>query len=185
MAFRALVAGLILLLAPLSPVQAVVPEVGQPSWAELDPEQQRILAPLARDWDQMEGARKQKWLAIAKRYPAMKPEERARILKRMQDWARLTPEQRAQARSRYKNLKTVPPMQKQEIKEKWGEYKELPDDEKKRLKNKAARNPAPGTEAGRPAQKKPITGLGYLPDPAVPARTGPPSDPEPDAGQPQ
>lgn len=185
MAVRALVAGLILLLTPFSPVQAVVPEVGQPSWAKLDPEQKRILAPLARDWDRMEGARKQKWLAIAKRYPTMKPEERARILKRMQDWARLTPEQRAQARTRYKNLKTAPPVQKQDIKEKWGEYKELPDDEKNRLKKKAARNPAPKAGTGRSAQKKPVTGLGYLPDPAVPARAESLSDTGADAARQQ
>jgi hypothetical protein len=38
-----------------------------PSWAELKPEQQQILAPLASDWDKLEPARKRKWLGIAKR----------------------------------------------------------------------------------------------------------------------
>lgn len=138
MAFRALVAGLILALSLFSPAQAVVPELRQPAWAELTQEQKLILAPLSRDWDKMEAFRKKKWLGIAKRYPTMKPEEQARVQRRMQDWASLTPEQRTQARAQYKNLKTAPPEKKEAIKQKWEQYKELPDEEKKRLAEKAA-----------------------------------------------
>ncbi len=166
MAFRTLVAGLILSLSLFSPSHAVVPELRQPAWAELSQEQKQILAPLSRDWDRMEAFRKKKWLGIAKRYPEMKPEEQARIQRRMQDWASLTPEQRTQARTQYKNLKTAPSVQKQGIKEKWEQYKELPDEEKKRLTEKAA----PKASAGRPTQKKPVSGLSYLPDAAAPAK---------------
>lgn len=166
MAFRALVAGLILSLSLFSPSHAVVPELRQPAWAELSQEEKQILAPLSRDWDRMEAVRKKKWLGIAKRYPSMKPEEQARIQRRMQDWASLTPEQRTQARTQYKNLKTAPPVQKQGIKEKWEQYKELPDEEKKRLTEKAS----PKASAGRPTLKKPVSGLSYLPDAAAPAK---------------
>lgn len=166
MAFRALVAGLVLSLSLFSPSHAVVPELRQPAWAELSQEEKQILAPLSRDWDRMEAVRKKKWLGIAKRYSSMKPEEQARIQRRMQDWASLTPEQRTQARTQYKNLKTAPPVQKQVIKEKWQQYKELPDEEKKRLKEKAA----PKASAGRRTQKKPVSGLSYLPDAAAPAK---------------
>ena len=165
MAFRALVAGLILSLSLFSPSHAVVPELRQPAWAELSQEEKQILAPLSRDWDRMEAVRKKKWLGIAKRYPSMKPEEQARIQRRMQDWASLTPEQRTQARTQYKNLKTAPPVQKQGIKEKWEQYKELPK-KKKRLTEKAA----PKASAGRPTPKKPVSGLSYLPDAAAPAK---------------
>lgn len=163
MAFRALVRGLILVvfalsLAPLPPAQAVVPELRQPAWSELSPEQKQILAPLSRDWDKMEAFRKKKWLGIAKRYPTMKPEEQARVQRRMEDWAKLTPEQRSQARERYKSLKTVPPEQKAAIREKWEQYKELPEEEKKRLAKSAEkkRQPRPHALAPmRPAAPQP------------------------------
>lgn len=149
MAFRAVVTGLILLLSLYSPAHAIVPELRQPAWGELTPEQKQILAPLSREWDKMENFRKKQWLGIAKRYPTMKPEEQARIQRRMQDWASLTPEQRAQARTRYKSLKISPPEKKQAIKQKWEEYKELPDEEKQRLAEKAAKA-AKNTGPARP-----------------------------------
>lgn len=156
MAFRALVAGLIFLIALLSPAGAVVPELGQPSWAELSLEQKQILAPLSRDWDKLDAVRKKKWLGIAKRYPSMKPEEQARMQRRMQDWAALTPDQRSQVRSQYKNLKIAPPETKQAIREKWERYKELPEAEKKRLAEKAAKR------SGKSGTAKP---LGLAPKP--------------------
>ena len=138
MAFRALLTGLILAFSLLPPVQAAVPELRQPAWAELSLEQKQILSPLSRDWDKMEAFRKKKWLGIAKRYPTMKPKEQARVQRRMQDWVSLTPEQRTQARTQYKGLKTAPPEHKAAIRKKWDMYKELPDEEKKRLAEKAA-----------------------------------------------
>jgi hypothetical protein len=166
MAFRALVAGLILALSFFSPAQAVVPELRQPAWAELTQEQKLILAPLSRDWDKMESFRKKKWLGIAKRYPSMKPEEQARVQRRMQDWANLTPEQRTQARAQYKTLKAAPPEKKQSIKEKWEQYKELPDEEKKRLAEKAERKRPVKPHALAP---KPVVAPQPLPGAAAPA----------------
>jgi hypothetical protein len=46
-----------------------------PTWAELSPADQQVLAPLAPDWDKLEVQRKQKWLSIAKRYSTMPPPE--------------------------------------------------------------------------------------------------------------
>lgn len=171
MAFRALAAGLILAFSLPAPAQVVVPELGQPAWAALSPEQKQILAPLARDWDKMEAYRKKKWLGIAKRYPTMKPEEQARIQRRIHDWASLTPEQRTQARVRYKNLKTAPPERKEAIRQKWEEYKDLPDEEKKRLAEKAGRKPSSklGIAKSRPAAPKlPLTTPMPLPAPSAP-----------------
>lgn len=169
MAFRALVAGLVLLLSSFSTAHAVVPDLRQPGWAELTQEQKQILAPLARDWDKMEAFRKKKWLGIAKRYPTMKPEEQARVQRRMQDWASLTPEQRSQARTQYKSLITAPPETKQAIKQKWEQYKELPDEEKKRLAKKAAGKPSSKAGMAKPqglATKLPATPPQPLPIPA-------------------
>lgn len=171
MAFRALVAGLILVFSFFPSAHAVVPELRQPAWVELTQEQKQILAPLARDWDKMEAFRKKTWLGIAKRYPGMKPQEQARVQRRMQDWASLTSEQRTQARARYKNLKTVPPEQKEALKKKWEQYKELPEEEKKRLAEKAARKRSP--KAHSLAPKLPA-GSQPLPT-AAPVVTSPPS----------
>ncbi len=165
MAFRALVAGLILLFSLSSPAHAVVPELRQPAWAELTLEQKQILAPLARDWDRMEALRKKKWLGIAKRYPTMKPEEQARVQRRMQDWASLTPEQRTTARTQYKNLKTAPPEAKETLRKKWEQYKELPDEEKRRLAEKAASKPGAPRPLGLATKLPPQP----LPAPAVSA----------------
>ncbi len=177
MAFRALVAGLILVFSFFPSALAVVPELRQPAWVELTQEQKQILAPLARDWDKMEAFRKKKWLGIAKRYPGMKPQEQARVQRRMQDWASLTPEQRTQARARYKNLKTVPPEQKEALKKKWEQYKELPEEEKKRLAEKAAKKRSPKTHSLTP---KLPAGSQPLPT-AAPAVTSTPPQPPPPA----
>lgn len=176
MAFRALVAGLILAFTLYSPAQAVVPELRQPAWAELSLEQKQILAPLSRDWDKMEAFRKKKWLGIAKRYPTMRPEEQARIQRRMQDWANLTPEQRTQARTQYKSLKTAPPEKKQAIKEKWEQYKELPDEEKKRLAEKAAKKSSQkaGAGAARPLGLAPALPAAAAPQPLPGTPSAPP-----------
>lgn len=185
MAFRALVAGLILALSLLTPAQAVVPELRQPAWAELTQEQKQILAPLSRDWDKMEAFRKKKWLGIAKRYPAMKPEEQARIQRRMQDWANLTPEQRTQARVQYKTLKTAPPEKKEAIKQKWEQYKELPDEEKKRLAEKAAKKSSQKAGAAKPLGLAPVLPAAAAPQPLPSTPAAPPAAPPASTSAPQ
>lgn len=125
--------------------------LSQPSWAELTPEQQRVLTPLAGEWDKMETYRRKKWLGIAQRYQSLSPEEQARMQRRMTDWVKLTPEERKRAREKYKSLQKAPPEQKQAVRQKWQEYKELPEAEKARLKAEANRKGTP-----RPASSKPV-----------------------------
>jgi hypothetical protein len=130
------------LASPLSHA-VIVPPLAQPSWVELSAEQKRILAPLAGDWDKMEGFRRKKWLGIAQRYPSLTPDEQARMQRRMTDWAKLTPEERKRARENYKSMQKAAPEKKEAVKLKWKEYKELPESEKARLKAEAARKPTP------------------------------------------
>jgi len=135
--------------------QATVPSILQPSWSELSPAQQKILAPLAADWDGMDQFRRSKWVGIAQRYPAMGPEEQARIQRRMTAWAKLTPEERKQVREKYKSLQKAPPEKKETVKQKWQEYKELPDDEKARLKASTPAQPFRGRTIGTDQLAKP------------------------------
>lgn len=154
---------------------AITPPLPQPSWKELSGEQQRILAPLSGEWDQMEGFRRKKWLGIAQRYQSLSPDEQARMQRRMTSWAKLTPEERKRARDRYLSLQKASPEMKEAVKMKWQEYKELPEADKARLKTEAASRPTP-----RPAPSKPMSPATASAKPAAPAAAGvtaPPASP--------
>ena len=118
-----------------------------PQWADLTAEQQRILAPLAAEWDSIENSRRNKWIAIAKRYPKMTPQGQERLQSRMKQWASMTPEQRADVRERYRKLKELPPEKREEIRRKWREYNQLTEEEKLRL-----RQAHPGRPGRPPSQ---------------------------------
>lgn len=121
---------------------AAATEKKQPEWAQLTPEQQQILAPLAGDWNKLEDRPRKKWLLTAKRYPKMKPEQQQRLQIQMRDWAKLTPEQRSIARENYKKLAKQPPEKREVVKKKWQEHQEL--------KQAAPKNtpPAPAAPGG-------------------------------------
>lgn len=142
-------------------VTAHSPPLPQPAWAQLNAEQKRVLAPLAGEWDKMEGFSRKKWLGIAQRYPSLSPDEQARIQRRMTDWAKLTPEERKRAREKYQSLQKAPPEKKEAVKLKWEQYNELPESEKNRLKAEAARKPTPRPAPSKPAvaAKPPASGV--------------------------
>ena len=132
----------------------------QPDWAQLTPEQQQILAPLANDWNNFDEPQRKKWLLLAKRYPKMKPEAQQRLQTQMKDWAKLTPEQRAMARENYKKLAKQPPEKREAVKQKWQEHQQ---------RQQAPPNSAPPSPAA----------IGAPPSPA--AATAPPSTAVPSA----
>lgn len=112
----------------------------KPLWHSLTPAQQEALEPLAAEWDQMDGVRKQKWLQLAGRFSSMKPEERERVHERMREWAKLTPEQRELARETYNRTRKIAPDQKTAT---WESYQQLPDEQKKKLAASATGRKAP------------------------------------------
>lgn len=93
-----------------------------PAWSGLTPDQQKILAPLAREWNELDSTRRKKWIGVAKRYPKMTPRGQARVQKRMVEWARLTPEQRRAARERYQQIRKLPPEKRRQINRQWRAY---------------------------------------------------------------
>jgi hypothetical protein len=138
--------GIVLCLAlcgPTAPAYAVLPQLNQPSWSALTPEQKAILAPLAKEWNEMDAFRRKKWLGIAQRYPGMSPTEQASMQRNMKEWARLAPEERKAAREKYKTLKKAAPEERQAVRQKWEEYSALPQEERDRLKKEAAPRQAP------------------------------------------
>jgi hypothetical protein len=139
-------------------VLAAAPQKKQPSWAELAPAQQQVLAPLASDWDNFDAQRKRKWIGIAKRYPTLKPDEQARVQRRMQDWAKLTPEQRRVARERYKKIEKLPPEKRETLRTEWEQYRKTkPPGAPKKASPAGAEKPlsapvAPGPATAAPAR---------------------------------
>lgn len=99
-------------------------------WHDLTPVQQKILAPLASEWNGLSAFRKKKWLELAVHYNAMEPGAQARMQTRIEDWAKLSPEQRRKARQSYINAKKLTPEQKAT---RWEDYQQLPEEKKEKL----------------------------------------------------
>jgi hypothetical protein len=128
---------------PATAPAAAAPVAAKPLWKELTQPQQVALAPLLAEWDQMDTARKQKWLEIANRFASMKPDEQQRAHGRMREWLKLTPEERRLARENYTLSKKIDKSQKSA---QWEQYQQLPEEEKRKL-------------AAEAAQKKQVTNL--------------------------
>lgn len=105
-----------------------------PAWSGLTPAQRQALAPLERDWPEIDAARRAKWIEIANRLSSMPPDERQRMQDRMKEWARLTPDERGRARLSFQEAKQLSPQQRQA---RWEAYQALPEEDKKALANRA------------------------------------------------
>jgi hypothetical protein len=149
---------------------ADLPRFEQPGWTALTPEQKTILAPLEKEWGQMDAFRRKKWIGIAQRFPDMTALEQASMQRNMREWARLAPEERKIAREKYKSLKRISPEERQVVKQKWEEYSTLTDEEKERLRSKAPRQPKVKTPAKPPAATPPDKRVAT---PTIPAPSSP------------
>lgn len=114
---------------PATPTTNPLPSI-HPNWSELTIVQQRILAPLAPEWNGMPELARKKWLQIAHAYPKYTPAQQQRLQTRMVDWMKLTPEQRHRARENFQTTKSVPVQKKSEA---WQRYQQLSDEQKKEL----------------------------------------------------
>ena len=110
------------------------PSVAKPLWQDLNPAQQQALAPLAADWDKLDGPRKKKWIELTRHYSTLTPDQQARMQERMHEWAKLSPDERRVARESYSRAKTLEPEQKNA---QWEKYQQLPDEQKSRLAEEA------------------------------------------------
>ena len=80
-----------------------------PTWQQLTPAQQEVLAPLAADWAQFPAQKKRRHVNVADHYPSMTPAEQARVRERLPNWVELAPAQREEARKNMKKLLDLPP----------------------------------------------------------------------------
>lgn len=100
------------------------------AWATLTPVQKQVLAPLERDWSQLDPPRQAKWLSLADRYAAMPSDKQVRLQVRMTEWARMTSAQRSRARLQYQQSKKLSPA---EHRDKWQAYQSLSEAERQAL----------------------------------------------------
>jgi len=146
----------------------------KPRWVDLTPAQKEALAPLAGEWDQINAARKKKWLEIGNKVALMTPDEKQRVHERISDWVKLTPEQRRVARANFAQAKKLEPNDKFT---QWQNYQQLSEEQKKELaaagapvKNQVANRPAKlekNTKIARSVKLTPKTELEKSVQPAV------------------
>lgn len=149
--------------APTTPSGTLI---SSQNWASLSASQKEALAPLSKEWDQLDGARKGKWLEIAARYPTLPAEHQQRLRERMVEWTRMSPSERQRARIGYQHANELRlPEQETKMREKWDAYQALPPEKRQRLVERAAEKasaagrdaaPAP-TRAKAPIQRTPLT----------------------------
>ncbi|WP_157522389.1 DUF3106 domain-containing protein [Mitsuaria sp. 7] len=151
---------------PVSPTVTPGTLTSSQNWASLSASQKEALAPLSKEWDQLDGARKGKWLEIAARYPTLPAEHQQRLRERMVEWTRMSPAERQRARIGYQHANELRvPEQETRLREKWDAYQALPPEKRQRLVERAAEKasaagrdapPAP-TRAKAPIQRTPLT----------------------------
>jgi len=129
-----------------------------PTWAELSPAHQQILAPLQPIWETFPELNRHKWERIADRYPKLKPEEQQRLQERMTEWVKLTPQQRRLARENYQITRTLPQEKKAEA---WDRYQQLPEEQKKKLAAAEKVPRRPGAVSALPSGKRPPVDTGH------------------------
>ena len=116
---------LLFVLSPHVAVAGAVPQTNartvpkQPTWVQLTPEQQKILAPIEKDWDQLTDSQRRRFIATAKQYPKMTPAEQQRFQQRLPEWNQLSREERRLARERYLRFQHLSPRQREEIIRRW------------------------------------------------------------------
>ncbi len=111
-----------------------------PEWQALSGQQQRVLAPLASQWNAMDDTSRGKWAAVASRYDQLSPPEQQRFKERLAAWARMDPIRRGEARARYQQAQGLSTQERQR---RWQAYQALPPQEREDLARQAQRRSQP------------------------------------------
>jgi len=116
-------------------------------WQELSHEQQNILSPLSKEWDDLRPWQREKMLDIARDYPRMNQQEQARVKQRLDNWSRMTPYQRENARKKYQQFQSLPTEKQDALRQQWREYQRLSEPQREKLRN-APPQPTPEDDLG-------------------------------------
>lgn len=110
------------------------PNASMVKWAQLTPEQKKVLAPLGAEWDTLRPWQREKMLDIARDYPKMDAKKQERVKQRLIIWSRMTPYERENARKRYQHFHSLSAEKKDELRKKWAEHQKLPESEREKLR---------------------------------------------------
>ena len=157
--------------AATSAAKSALPVASKPGWAELNPQQQQNLKPLANSWNGISEAQKRKWLEVSKNYPSLPAADQGVMHSRMNEWVAMSPQQRAAARLNFAKTKELSKeLTPDEKKAKWQTYQALSPEEKAKLAAKATPKPTGAAIAVKPVepQKLAVTPKGVQPLPTVP-----------------
>lgn len=106
-------------------------------WAALSSDEQKVLTPLAKEWDTLRPWQREKMRDIAKDYPKMEPKKQERVQQRLNAWSRMTPYERENARKRYQQFHHLSPEKKAELRQKWAEHQKLPEAEREKRRQES------------------------------------------------
>ena len=129
----------------------------KPTWAELNPDQQSALKPLASQWNSLSEPQKRKWIRISQNFSSLAEPEQAKLHSRMLGWVSLSPKERAQARLNFAETHRLSSAEKSSN---WEAYQALSPDEKKQL---AAQGPGKPAGASTPIRPIPPEKLSVVP----------------------
>lgn len=151
------------LLAIALSLHAQAADMATPRWADMSPDRQKVLAPLAKEWDAYPPKQKQHLVALADKYPKMTPVERTRIDDRLKRWAGMSKEDRIRARANYRKVQQLPPDQRAVVKQ------QLKQSHANKLSAAGKGRPGTAKPAAAPAQANPLPVAAQPVVPAVPA----------------
>jgi len=129
-AWRALFAVIALMIAGLAQAD------DGPRWADLDAEQQAVLARFEDDWERIAPERRQRLVQFAARWADMTPEEQARARKRLDNWRALPDERRGQIRDNLQTFRELPPEEQQRIRRQFREFQSLNRERREALRER-------------------------------------------------
>ena len=107
-------------------------------WSRLTPEQQRVLAPWAKDWAAFAPQRRQKLAELAALHPADSVQYQ-RLQQNIQYWAALAEDDRLRALEQMRQFLRQPPEVQAAIIQQWKIYEQLPETQKQALREQARR----------------------------------------------
>jgi len=118
------------------PAATARPTAAPLAWKELQPNQQQLLQPYAKDWDSLPPARQQALSRGASRWLSMDPAARAEAHERFQNWQKLPEERRQLIRKRWERFQQLNPESKSMVRENFNNYMRLPPGKRRMLRER-------------------------------------------------
>lgn len=107
-----------------------------PRWAELDAEQQEVLARFADDWERIAPERRKRLVQFAARWSEMTPEEQERARERLDNWRALSDDRRGRIRDKLQTFQELPPEEQQRIRRQFREFQSLNRERREALRER-------------------------------------------------